>query len=378
MIVQRCNPHQLRNAIKAIGADAMGVKIMSQKGIIFVFQIQGLGFEAMNILKQEALSAGGDLATPREAIKHQGEKIALLIATQTQLKKIIYKLGYQPFGLKELQLILQVHLDSSSVFSSPQLMAIINVTPDSFYASSRQDTTSAIDRIYALLEKKVEMIDIGAASSRPGSELLDAHIEIERLKGVVDQIYRHSLTKHCQFSIDTYNPQTADFALSHGFSIVNDVSGFAHSQMPKITAKHNATAILMHTKGTPKEMQNLTHTYTHLINDIDAFFACQIQLLRDEGVKNIVLDVGFGFAKNVAQNLEIIKNLAHFKHFGFPILVGASRKSTIGEITNRITEQRLSGTLALHLLALQNGANILRVHDEDEHIDMIKVYKALQ
>ncbi len=378
MIVQRCNPHQLRNTIKAIGADAMGVKIMSQKGTIFVFEIRELSFEAMSILKQEALSAGGDLATPREAIKYQGEKIALLIATETQLTKIIYKLGYQPFGLKKLQSILQAHLDSHRMSFSPQLMAIVNVTPDSFYESSRQDTTSAIDRIYTLLDKEVDMIDIGAASSRPGSELLESDVEITRLKGVIEEIYRHSLMKHCQFSIDTYNPQTADFALSHGFSIVNDVSGFAHSQMPKIAAKHNATAILMHTKGTPKEMQNLTHTYTHLINDIDAFFAHKIQLLREEGVKNIVLDVGFGFAKNVAQNLEIIKNLAHFKHFGFPILVGASRKSTIGEITNRATQQRLSGTLALHLLALQNGANILRVHDEDEHIDMIKVYKALQ
>ncbi|MCX2716243.1 dihydropteroate synthase [Helicobacter sp. MIT 21-1697] len=376
MRVQRIHPQSIPQKIQAIGTDSMGKKIMNKKAQMLSFEISGLSFEAVHILKQEALSAGGDCATPKETITHKGEHIALLIATRAQLEKIIAKLSMQPFGLKALKNILQQHLKTHSI--APSIMAIINATPDSFYEYSRVEGKNALKRIDTLLEKEVDIIDIGAASSRPGSELIESNEEIARLKPIAEYIATHKLYEKVCFSIDTYNPQTADYALSNGFKMINDVSGFSNGQMIQVAAQYNARVVLMHTKGIPKTMQSLTHNYTHLFNDIDCFFEHKIALLNDAGITDIILDVGFGFAKDTLQNLALIKDLAHFLHFGFPLLIGASRKNTIGEITGRDTQNRLSGTLALHLFALQNGASILRTHDEDEHIDMLKIYKAMQ
>ncbi|CAM2827274.1 dihydropteroate synthase [Helicobacter hepaticus] len=376
MIVQRIYPQSIPQKIQAIGADAIGQKIMSKKAHIFGFEITGLSFEAVNILKQEALSVGGDCATPRDTIAHKGKHIALLIATRSQLEKIIAKLSIQPFGLKTLKSLLQGHLKTQSAV--PSLMAIINATPDSFYKHSQTEGEQAIKRINTLLEKEVDIIDIGAASSRPGSELIESDEEIARLKPIVEYIATHKLYEKVCFSIDTYNPQTADYALSRGFKMINDVSGFSNAQMIQVATKYNARVVLMHTKGTPETMQSLTDSYTHLFNDIDCFFEHKIALLNDAGITDIILDIGFGFAKDTSQNIALIKDLAHFLHFGFPLLVGASRKNTIGQITGKKVENRLAGTLALHLFALQNGASILRIHDEDEHIDMLKMYKAMQ
>ncbi|WP_110506668.1 dihydropteroate synthase, partial [Helicobacter cinaedi] len=339
--------------------------------------------EALNILKQEALSIGGDCATPRGCIKHQGEKKAILIVTPSQLEKLIHKLAYQPFGLKDLRLKLKAHLDSNHLeFVSKDskirsmIMAIVNVTPDSLYAPSRQDTQGAKDRIHALLAKEVGIIDIGGASSRPGSELIDSQSEIMRLEPIIEYIHTNKLYEKAEFSIDTYNPKTADYALNKGFTIINDISGFADEEMFKAAQKHKAKVILMHSKGTPKTMQNLTQ-YDDIFAEIDSFFAEKIEKCKAYNIQNIILDIGFGFAKTTQQNLALIKHLSHFLHFGFPLLVGASRKNTIGEITGRDTQDRLAGSLALHLCALQNGASILRMHDEDSHIDMVKIYKAL-
>ncbi|BDB63817.1 bifunctional dihydropteroate synthase/dihydropteroate reductase [Helicobacter cinaedi] len=381
--VQKINTHAIPQAIKQIGADRIGQKIMSKKSQILGFEIKDLSFEALNILKQEALSIGGDCATPRGCIKHQGEKKAILIVTPSQLEKLIHKLAYQPFGLKDLRLKLKTHLEFVSKDSNKQdskirsmIMAIVNVTPDSFYASSRKDTQGAKDRIHALLAKEVGIIDIGGASSRPGSELIDSQSEIMRLKPIIEYIHTNKLYEKAEFSIDTYNPKTADYALSKGFTIINDISGFADEEMFKVAQKHKAKVILMHSKGTPKTMQNLTQ-YDDIFAETDSFFAEKIEKCKAYNIQNIILDIGFGFAKTTQQNLALIKHLSHFLHFGFPLLVGASRKNTIGEITGRETQDRLAGSLALHLCALQNGASILRMHDEDSHIDMVKIYKAL-
>lgn len=381
MILRQINSHDIPHAIHAIGADKVGQSIMSKKSHILGFEIKDLSFVAMNILKQEALSVGGECATPRECIKHQGEKIAILMLTQAQLERLIRKLATQPFGLKEVGKILHKHLQSSlkphrldSIRSA--IMAVVNVTPDSFYAPSRNDIEGAKQRIHALLDKEVGIIDIGGASSRPGSELIDFQLEKQRLQPIIEYIHTHSLYNKATFSIDTYNPQTADYALSHGFRIINDISGFAKEEMFHIAQKHEAQVIIMHSKGTPQTMQNLTH-YDDIFAELSVFFTEKIAQCKAFGIENIILDIGFGFAKNRKQNLALIKHLSHFRHFGFPLLVGASRKNTIGELTGREAEGRLSGTLALHLLALQNGASILRVHDEDPHIDMLKIYKAL-
>ncbi|WP_334087393.1 dihydropteroate synthase [Helicobacter typhlonius] len=379
MTIQRLDSHSILDNIKSIGADSMGQKIMGKKAQMLGFEIKDLGFEAMNILKQEALSVGAECATPKECITHKGEHIALLFGTRSNIEKILPKLAMQPFGLKALKKALESHLYASQRIAHQQtIMAIINVTPDSFYENSRKDAQGAIDRIHTLIQKEVGIIDIGAASSRPGSELIDTDVEIERLTPVIEHIATNKLYEKIDFSIDTYNAKTAEYALSHGFKIINDVSGLSESQMIEVAAQYNARVVLMHTKGTPKQMQSLTHTYKNLFDDIDTFFAEKITALGQAGVKDLIIDIGFGFAKDETQNIALIKHLSHFQHFGLPLLVGASRKTTIGKITGRETKDRLAGTLAMHLYALQNGANILRIHDEDSHIDMLKIYKAMQ
>lgn len=378
MKFSRINAKNLTQAIKYIGTDKMGENIMSKKAEILGFMIEDLSFEAMGILKQEALSVGAECATPRGAIAHKGQKMALLFGSKAQIESIAKKLSCQPFKLKELKNYLLSHTHAQDSKQSPRIMAIINITPDSFYDKSRQNDKSAIERLENLLEKGIKLIDIGAASSRPGSELIKPSVEIARLKAICAYIKSHKLYEKATFSIDTYNPKTANYALESGFSMINDVSGLDNPKMIEIAKAYHAQVVLMHTKGTPKVMQNLVNSYEDFFGEMDKFFAQKIALLRENDIQHIVLDIGFGFAKNMTQNLALIQHLEHFKRFNLPLLVGASRKNTIGIITGRDTHSRLSGTLALHLIALQNGADIVRVHDEDEHIDILKIFQAMQ
>ena len=270
--------------------------------------------------------------------------------------------------------------ESSSKKPTPKshkaIMAIINLTPDSFYAPSRHTATRAIESIQELLAQGARLIDIGAASSRPGSPIISAQEEIARLKEVCAYIKAENLNSKARFSIDTYNAKTAAYALESGFTIVNDVRALSDSDMPAVVRDFGADFILMHTKGTPETMASLAH-YTHLINEVDEFFSRKLELLESNNVGEVILDIGFGFAKNSAQNLALIQHLAHFKHFGKRLLVGASQKSTIGEIIDAPNpHDRLSGALSLHLLALQNGADIIRAHHYKEHSDMLKILHA--
>lgn len=385
------SPTLALNALKYVGADAQGQKIMGKKLELLCFEIKDLSYVASGILKQEALSVGAEYATPKEQILYQGQKLGLLFGSKSALLILCAKLKHQDFGLKEVAHKLSLHLNARSntkLMHNPntqdaledslqQIMAIVNITPDSFYDKSRQNSQQAIERIYNLLQKGIKYIDIGAASSRPGSDLIESEIEISRLQEVCSEIKTQHLENKAFFSIDTYNPQTAEFALKHGFKIINDVSGFKNKLMSKINAHYNAIAILMHSKGTPKDMQDFTQ-YKNIFEEIGMFFAQKIEEILQAGGKEIILDIGFGFAKTLQQNLALTAHLKHFKYFNYPLLFGASRKSSLGEITKKEPQERLSATLALHLLAIQNGANILRVHDEDEHIDMLHVYHTLQ
>lgn len=395
----RIAPEFLHAALDFIGCDKSGAHIMGKKGEIWLFYLQGLRPEQLHILKQELLSVGGDLATPREAILSQNPPYnTLLIATKSQLERVITKCKTQPFGLKHLSQTLRDHLrhapessaqsmDShqpsqshharSSKLDSPIIMPIINLTPDSFYAPSRHDSARAIESIATLIEQGAKLIDIGAASSRPGSALLDSATEIARLREVCQFIKRENLHMRAQFSIDTYNAKTAAFALESGFSLINDVSALGDSGMIDVIRDFHADVILMHTRGTPEYMSTLTD-YAHLISEVDEFFTSKLELLESNNAGEVIIDIGFGFAKNTAQNLALIQHLGHFKHFGKRLLVGASQKRSIGEILGDPDKDRLSGTLALHLLAIQAGADIIRAHHFAEHCDMLKIFHAMK
>lgn len=261
----------------------------------------------------------------------------------------------------------------------PQIMTVINLTPDSFYEGSCYDARAAMDEIERLLAKGASIIDIGAASSRPGASIISPSEEIERLAPIASYIeeikaQRGDITT--RFSIDTYNKEVAAFALLRGFDIINDVGGM-DKEMQEIAASYKASVVLMHTQGTPATMASLSQ-YDDVVGSVDLFFATKIAELKRSGVYDIILDIGFGFAKTMEQNIALLHALPHFARFGLPLLVGASMKRSVGLITRRDVKDRLAGTLALHMKALEFGANILRVHDFDAHRDMLRMLEALR
>lgn len=375
--VQRINPSSLGREFRKIGVDEVGVGIMEKKSHDYLFHLYDLPLSALHILKQEAISVGADLATPKEAILCQSKSYeAILLGNHSQMLRLVQKLSAQPFGLKHIAQTLKSHIQAKPT-QEPKIMAILNITPDSFYEGSRFGVEEAIAKIEEYIHLGVQIIDIGGASSRPGSALISPSEEMERLGGLFEEIAKRGLGEKIKLSIDTYNYQTAQYALSSGFKILNDILGFSDERMLEVCAKYKAEAVLMHSRGVPQTMQTLTY-YSSLFAEIDTFFTQKIEQMRAFGIEEIVLDIGFGFAKELEHNLALIRDLRHFTHFNLPILVGASRKNTIGLLTQRSIEERLSGTLAIHQIALENGAEILRVHDVAEHLDMIKIIQALK
>lgn len=341
------------------------------KSSILLFKISNLSLSASHILKQEALSSGGDFIVPKEMILCKEKYYSgILIATKSQLKHIIAKCEIQPFSLKSLAKILKEHIRAES--SPLKIMGIINITDDSFYKDSR---VKNIDKILALInemiESGVEIIDIGGASSRPGSIEVESSIELDRIKEAVNAIQTCGLAKKASFSIDSYNYETARFCIERGFSIINDVYGLRDMRLAKLAINNDNKIVLMHNSWINPHGSNI-------MQSVDEFFSTRLESLYKMGIKQeqVVLDIGFGFGKNTNENIELVKNLSHFRHFGCEILVGASRKRSIGELIDKDTDERLAGTLSLHQVAVANGANIIRCHDYKEHIDMLKILQA--
>ncbi len=363
--------------LKELGVDGGGIAILASKATVHRFEIKNLHVGAANILKQDALSVGADLAVPKGTVTAQHSHVnALLIATTKQLGILAKKELAQPFGLKQLAEALRCHLHTQRQHKR-SIMGIINANDDSFYAQSRFNGRDAVAKIVEMIEAGAAMIDIGAVSSRPGSVAVDAAEELRRLQPVLDIIAAEKLYDNVKFSIDSYRPNVVEYALDRGVSIVNDITGFSNATLCRLCASYQATAIIMHMQGTPQQMQK-NPTYDNVVAEISTFFAERIERVEQFGVKHIMLDVGIGFGKTLQHNLELIRSLEHFLCFHKTLLIGASRKSMIDQITPTPVNERLSGTLALHLKALDNGASVLRVHDVKEHVQALKVYEALR
>jgi dihydropteroate synthase len=228
-----------------------------------------------------------------------------------------------------------------------------------------------------MIEEGADIVDIGAVSSRPGSDKVSAKEEMLRVKPIIDVIYEQKLYQHVKFSLDSYEPSVLEYALDHGFSIVNDITGLENDKVAKLASKYSATVVIMHMQKSPKDMQVNPH-YENLLTDIEEFFKDRVEKAESFGVNDIVLDVGIGFGKTLDHNLQLIKHLSHFQKFNLPILIGASRKSMIDMIIPTPIEDRLSGTLVLHLKAVEEGASIVRCHDVKEHVQALKVFEALR
>lgn len=260
--------------------------------------------------------------------------------------------------------------------AQPRVMGIINVTPDSFYDQSRKQTKQdVIEMANIMLDQGADMLDVGAYSSRPGAEDVSEEKEIERLIPAIEAI--RGEYPEAVISADTFRANVAEAAIDAGADIINDISGgMDDPEMISTVARLQVPYILMHKKGTPATMQQMTQ-YADVSLEVMEFFRKQIESCRSAGIKDLVLDPGFGFAKNLEQNYQLLRELSMFQLLDLPLLIGVSRKSMIQKVIGKPADQALNGTSALHMAALINGAAILRVHDVAEAVEVVKLFKAV-
>lgn len=378
MIVEHLsNTIDIKQYLKDINVDSGGISILSAKAKTHILKIKDLNVGGANILKQDALSIGADLAVPRGTVLAKTPRVeCLLIATTAQLKTLARKELAQPFGLKDLAHKLK-EIVSVKMPKLVQVMGVINANDDSFYADSRFNAKDAITKIESMIDDGASIIDIGAVSSAPNAQIVSAREELSRIELLLEMIKKQKLYEKVDFSIDSYEPIVIECALNAGFKIVNDITGLVNDEVCKLCAKYSATVVIMHMLGTPQTMQNKPE-YSNILDDVYLFLEERMKKAESFGIENIILDVGIGFGKTLNDNLMLIKHLEHFMSLGKPLLVGASRKSMIAKVDeNNEVKDRLGGTLALHIEALKNGASILRVHDVSEHSQAIKLQEAL-
>ncbi len=256
--------------------------------------------------------------------------------------------------------------------SKPLVMGIINITPDSFFAESRQQN---IDDVLAQAEKMLQegaaILDIGGQSSRPGSDLLTAEEELSRIIEPVIQLHRHF--PQAVISVDTFYSKVAKETVENGASMVNDISGgHADEKMLETVGKLSVPYICMHMKGTPQTMQQYA-VYNDVAGEVLDYFIERIDACKKAGIHDVIIDPGFGFAKNIAQNFELLSKFSLLKILNKPLLAGLSRKSMIYKTLGTIAEKALNGTTVLNTITLLNGANILRVHDVKEAMETVKL-----
>ena len=262
--------------------------------------------------------------------------------------------------------------------STPCVMGILNVTPDSFYAGSRMQTEVEIARrVEQIVTEGAGIIDIGAYSSRPNADNVSAREEMERLRTGLSVLRR--VKPDAVVSADTFRADVARMCVEeYGVAIINDIAaGEMDEEMFRTVAELNVPYIMMHMQGTPQDMQQHPH-YDNLLKEVFQYFARKVQQLRDLGVKDIILDPGFGFGKTLEHNYELLNHLEEFRIFELPLLVGVSRKSMIYRLLGTTPQESLNGTTVIDTICLLKGADILRVHDVKEAVETIRIVEAMR
>lgn len=377
--------------LDGLGMNPGAASILTGKSEIIPFKLVAVRTPAANIIKQEMLAAGGDCAVPAGCVTCAKDRVdIILLGTRKHYKILSYKLKQMPyFGMpvlvKELDAVLAqptklTRLANGQVLTYEQavIMGIINITPDSFYAPSRADLDTALTQAGKMLAAGAGILDIGGASTRPGTELVTREAEQQRVVPVLRELRRHF--PHCILSVDTYWADTAVAALAAGADIINDVSAMSmDAQMLPLIVKTKAPVILMHMRGTPKDMQQQCD-YKNVVQEVAIALQERVELLLEQGVgaDKIILDPGIGFAKTPDQNLELLRNLEALTGSSYPVLLGTSRKSTIGTVLGGLPpEERLEGTLATTARGLEAGVNIFRVHDVQENLRLTRMWEAM-
>lgn len=257
-------------------------------------------------------------------------------------------------------------------FNRPMVMGILNITPNSFFDGGQHNSRKeAVLQTERMLNEGADIIDIGAYSSQPNADFVTAKTETERLLPVIDELIKNF--PDIILSVDTFRAEVAQQAIDHGVSIINDISGGSlDDQMFAVAAKNQVPYIMMHMRGTPQNMQQKTD-YKELTKEVVQYFSTKINQAYEAGVKDIVIDPGFGFSKTIEQNYELLREMELLQHLEVPILVGISRKSMIYKYLDIKPTDALNGTSILNTMALMKGANILRVHDVKEAVECVKL-----
>ena len=351
-------------------------------------QVRG---KAAVVLKQEMLALGGDcVVSPGVAGFDDTPAPVILLGTVRQYQRLTEKLQLQPFGLpdigEELSMLLGRYeqapgplqlLSGELGFAQRTLvMGVINMTPDSFSGDGiGADVSAAVEQARRFAQAGADIIDIGGQSTRPGGEAVSVEEELHRVIPAVQGIRAEV---GLPISIDTAQAEVARAALGEGAELINDVYGLRGAGMPELAAETGVPVVIMHMQGTPETMQN-NPTYEDLITEIYDFLAQRVEVAVAAGVavEQIVIDPGFGFGKTVNHNLEILRRLREFRGLGRPVLIGTSRKSTIGKVLDQPADQRLWGTAATCAVAITNGANIIRAHDVAEMAQVARMTDAI-
>ncbi len=377
-----------------IKATSHGIRIMSEKLFNLVLKIKEVDNKAANIIKQEMLSRNGEAVISRESIYlGNGKSDIIIFGTEKNIRSLAEKIKSQPFGLKSLSSEIKSFLDrkddyeiktdlkiAGKVFhenEKPLIMGILNLTPDSFYDGGKYSSPDdAYRKASEMISEGVSIIDVGGMSTRPGSEEIDIEEEIKRTNPIIKKIKKNN---DVLVSIDTYRSRVAEKAIDAGADIINDISGLMlDNKMKNVVASNNADIIIMHMKGTPRDMQT-NPVYEDVVEEIYSFFYSQINYAVEAGIdrEKIIIDPGIGFGKTVNDNYTILKNIEEFKSLNMPVMIGASRKSFIGAVLKLLPEERLEGSLAIASYCALKGIDILRVHDVRETIRAAKVINAI-
>lgn len=259
-------------------------------------------------------------------------------------------------------------------FSQPLVMGILNITPNSFFDGGQHNSMqNAVTQTKKMLDDGADIIDIGGYSSRHNADFVTEEMEIDRLIPVIEVMVK--TFPDIIISVDTFRAAVAEKAIEHGAAIINDISGGTLDEnMFDVVGKHQVPYILMHMRGTPQNRQQFVD-YDDLVSDIIYYFSERLEKAYQAGIKDVIIDPGFGFSKTLAQNYELLSKLNMFQHLDVPILAGVSRKTMIYNLLSISPKEALNGTTVLNTLALTKGADILRVHDVKEAIECVKIVK---
>lgn len=389
---------ELAEALRKLGADIRSLPFFDNRREIKALYLTAVDSRGANVIKQELLSRGGDAAVHAEVVRFGiSHSDVILFGTKKQLTFLAEKIATMPWwGFPEISESILAALrglgaraKATALPSGGTLplgertlvMGITNLTDESFFSGSRTgaDAEAALKRVCKQAEDGADIIDIGAESTRPGAARVPEEEELRRVTAAVKAIRRE--LPRIPLSVDTTRGAVAEAALREGADIINDISGLTYEPgLAAIAARHGAMLVLMHMRGTPETMKSMCR-YDNLLHDVVLFFEQSVRKAEESGLERsrIILDPGFGFAKNDGQNLLLMRHLEAFRGLGLPLLVGVSRKRFIGTATDSpAAEERLEGTVALSALCAWQNVEIVRVHDVLENKKAVMMIDAVK